>query len=201
MAYQSESGFRTATARMMRLTTMTMEAATTATMGIRSLSMDSPDLKSNKGLHGGQCWDDWKKMIYLNETANTSAQVRLTLPISELADPETHCSCEKSATVSGLDSVTMFCNFWTKSHWQDHGLPERVTSFKLGSERNIFQTVVKDVNSNDFKFWVFYFNFDLPGNLINLLFASFRILRFVNCAKVSSAIQVKRLSFWKRKLT
>jgi len=44
IAYQTARGFRTATARMMRLTTMTMEAATTATMGIKSLSIDSPDL-------------------------------------------------------------------------------------------------------------------------------------------------------------
>ena len=78
-----------ATARMMRLTTMTTEAATTAKIGIASTKIDSPDR---------------------NETARTSAHDRFSLPMSELRDPETHCSCGKSATVSGRDSATACCN-------------------------------------------------------------------------------------------
>ena len=46
-----------------------------------------------------------RKLLYywsLNETARTSAQERFSLPMSETIDPATHCSCRKSATVSGV---------------------------------------------------------------------------------------------------
>jgi len=68
---------------------MTTEAATTAKIGIASTKIDSPERK---------------------ETARTSAHDRLSLPMSELRDPETHCSCGKSDTVSGRDSATACCN-------------------------------------------------------------------------------------------
>jgi len=70
-SYQRLKGFLIATARMIKLTTMTTEAATTARMGMMSPRMESPERK---------------------ETARTSAQERLNFPMSEVRDPETHCN-------------------------------------------------------------------------------------------------------------
>ncbi len=69
-SYHKLKGFLIATARMMRLTTITTDAATTARMGMTSARIESPERK---------------------ETAKTSAQERLNFPMSDVSDPETHC--------------------------------------------------------------------------------------------------------------
>ena len=61
-----------------------------------------------------------RKLLYywsLNETARTSAQERFSLPMSETIDPATHCSCRKSATVSGVVAAASVTACWKNTNY------------------------------------------------------------------------------------